>query len=95
MNEQVLSEEWENEEDDEIEPLRPAAIKYIIARVLDNANDAVQEARIKKLDGDSEFYDGKKFAYYEMLDTIKNVLITYGQDLKEFGLDINLEKELW
>lgn len=61
-------------------------IKFIIARVIDNANDALLESR-----GD-EFYDGKRLAYYEVLDTIKNELEIDEQDLKEFGLDINLEK---
>lgn len=64
-------------------------IKYIVARVLDNANDALDEANVDK---DDDFYKGKKLAYYEILDTIKNELKARGQDLKEFGLDINLEK---
>lgn len=66
-------------------------IKYIVARVLDNANDAFKEAAENK---DDDFYKGKKLAYYEILDTIKNELKARDQDLKEFGLDINLEKEL-
>lgn len=66
-------------------------IKYIVARVLDNANDAFKEAAENK---DDDFYRGKKLAYYEILDTIKNELKARDQDLKEFGLDINLEKEL-
>ena len=94
MNEQVLSEEWENEDfdNDPIEPLTPAAVKFIIARVLNNANDAFKEATVNDKD---KFYQGRKFAYYEILDTIKNELIAHDQDLKEFGLDRNLEKELW
>ncbi len=66
-----------------------AEIKYIVARVLDNANDAFEEANENK---DDDFYKGKKLAYYEILDTIKNELKARGQDLKEFGLDFNLEK---
>lgn len=65
-------------------------IKYIVARVLDNANDAFEEAAENK---DDDFYKGKKLAYYEILDTIKNELKARGQDLKEFGLNINLEKK--
>lgn len=68
-----------------------AEIKYIIARVLDNAKDCVEEA---KEHPKSEFFDGKKLAYYEVLDTIKNELIVHDDDIKEFGLDINLEKAL-
>ncbi len=66
-------------------------IKYIVARVLDNANDAFKEAAENK---DDDFYKGKKLAYYEILDTIKNELKARDQNLKEFGLDINLEKKL-
>lgn len=62
-------------------------IKFIISRVLDNAKDAIKET-----DTNAEFNSGKIFAYYEILDTIKNELIVRGQDLKEFGLDIDLEK---
>ena len=65
-------------------------IKYIVARVLDNANEAFEEAESDK---DDDFYKGKKLAYYEILDIIKNELKARGQNLKEFGLDINLEKK--
>ena len=64
-------------------------IKHIIARVIDNANDALEEERKNKNDA---FYKGKKLAYYEILDTIKNALDIDDQDLKAFGLDVNLEK---
>ena len=40
------------------------------------------------------FYDGKKTAYYEILDTIKNELDVSEQDLKEYGLDFTLEELL-
>lgn len=71
--------------------LTSEAIKYIIARVLDNANDAMEEC---KDNGTDAFYSGKRLAYYEVLDTIKNELIVRGQDLKEFGLDIDLENQI-
>ena len=77
------------------EPLTPAAMKYMIARVIDNANDAIKESIVKKDDENENFYRGRKFAYYEVLDTLKNELIAHDQDLKEFGLDENLEKKLW
>ena len=65
-------------------------VKYIVSRVLDNANEAFEDAESNK---DDDFYKGKKLAYYEILDTIKNELKARGQDLKEFGLNINLEKK--
>ena len=69
--------------------LNSDAIKFIIAKVLDNANDAIEELKENK---DDDFYKGKKLAYYEILDSIKNELDVREQDLKEFGLDIDLEK---
>ena len=45
------------------------SIKYIISRILENANDARKEDSENK---GSEFYDGKSLAYYEVLNTIKN-----------------------
>ncbi|MBQ4640652.1 MAG: transposase [Clostridia bacterium] len=59
-------------------------MKYIISRVIDNANDDDLQDR-------SEFTMGRRLAYYEILDTIKNELIVHEQDLKEYGLDFNLE----
>ena len=64
-------------------------IKYIIARVIDNANEALEESKKNKYD---DFYKGKRLAYYEILDVIKNDIEIDGQSLKDFGLDINLEK---
>lgn len=66
-------------------------IKYIIASVLSNADDAMQEAEDHQGD---PFYSGKSLAYYEVLDTIRNELSARGQNLKEFGLDIDLETKL-
>lgn len=62
--------------------------KYIVSRVLDNANDAISEA---KENPEDDFYKGRKMAYYEVLDAIKNELKARDADLKEFGLDIDLE----
>ena len=81
-----MSEEFDNEPR---ESLTPAAIKFMISRMLRNADDAFKEARENK---QSDFYKGRRFAYYEMLDTIKSELMAHDQDLKEFGLDVNLEK---
>ena len=66
-----------------------AAIKFIIARVIKNAFDAAEEAKENK---NSDFYNGRKLAYYEILDTIQSELDVRDADLKEFGLDVDLEK---
>ena len=84
----MKNDEFENEP---IEPLSPATVKYIIARVLKNANKAFDESNVNKKD---EFYRGRRLAYYEVLDTIKSELIAHDQNLKEFGLDINLEQSI-
>lgn len=65
-------------------------IKFIIARIIDNANYNLEELNKNKEDA---FFRGKKLAYYEVLDTIKNQLIINDQNLKEFGLDINLDSK--
>ena len=66
-----------------------ASIKFIISRVIENAQTALEEARTS---GNGDFYKGRKMAYYEILDTIKNELEIREQDLIELGLDIDLEK---
>jgi len=63
-------------------------LQYIIARVIDNANDAVKDSKENPKD---DFINGKKLAYYEVLDTIKNELDVSEQDMKEFGLNFPLE----
>lgn len=63
-------------------------LKYIISRLLQNATDAAEEK------GKDDFTNGKKLAYYEMLDTIKNELIVRDIDLSEFEIDFVLENLL-
>ena len=61
-------------------------MKYIISRLIDNANEALAESP------EDDFIKGKRLAYYEMLDTITNELELSEYDLKEFGLDIDITK---
>lgn len=68
--------------------LTTSELEFIVSRVLDNA----KEASLSK--DDSEFAHGKKMAYYEILDTIKNELEVREIDTKDFGLDISLESLL-
>ena len=63
---------------------------HIINRLLSNANDALTDAQANDKD---QFYVGKKLAYYEVLDTIKNDLIIAEYDLQECGLDIDLDND--
>lgn len=65
------------------------SMKYIIARLVDNANDAAEEYR---RDRNDKLLAGRKLAYYEMLDILRTELDVRDEDLKEFGLDIDLEK---
>jgi len=73
------------------EKLTKEGIEYIIGRLLKNAQEAIGE---REKDKGNLFYDGKALAYYEMLDIIKAELDIREQDLKEFGLDVNLEEKL-
>ena len=43
-------------------------IKYMIARLLENANEAAEESKANK---DDAYCAGRKVAYYEMLDILK------------------------
>lgn len=63
-------------------------IKYMIGRLLENANEAVIESKENKEDA---YCAGRRVAYYEMLDILKTELDVREQDLKDFGLDIDLE----
>lgn len=65
------------------------SLKYIIARLVDNANDAVEESNKDR--GDA-FNQGRRLAYYEMLDILKSELDVRDADLKDLGLDIDVNK---
>lgn len=43
------------------------------------------------MDKSNEFESGRALAYYEMLDILKTELDLNDQDLKDYGLDINLD----
>lgn len=68
--------------------LSSSELSFIISRLIENANDASQE------ENDDDFIRGKKLAYYEMLDTIKNELTVRDIDLSKYGLDFEPEKFL-
>lgn len=63
-------------------------VRYIIARLVDRADEAAQEYQMDK---SNKFESGRALAYYEMLDILKTELDLNDQDLKDYGLDINLE----
>lgn len=68
--------------------LTESELEFIISRVLDNAKDTAESTE------ESQFNEGKKLAYYEILDTIKNELTVRDIDVKRFGLDTVLEELL-
>ena len=70
------------------ETLTREGMKSIVARLLDSANDAAEEY---SRDKDNKFQAGRRSAYYEMLDILRTELDVRDEDLKEFGLDIDLE----
>lgn len=68
-------------------------LKYIIARLVERADEAMQEYINDK---DNDFKNRRSLAYYEMLDILRTELDLSEQDLNEFGLDFDLEeKYLW
>lgn len=68
--------------------LSEESIKFIISRLIERADEAMQEYQKDK---NNDFESGRSLAYCEMLDILKTELDLHEQDLKEFGLDINLE----
>lgn len=66
-------------------------LKYIVETLVDNANDTINELREKPND---DFLEGKKLAYYEMLDSIKSRLEVREENLAEYGLNFDIEKML-
>lgn len=65
-------------------------LKYIIARLVERADEAMQEYLNDK---DNDFKNGRSLAYYEMLDILRTELDFSEQDLNEFGLDFDLEEK--
>ena len=69
--------------------LSEESLKYIIARLVNNANEAVEES---EKDKGKVFNQGRRLAYYEMLDVLKSELDVRDADLKELGLDFDVNK---
>ncbi|MBC5689770.1 transposase [Mediterraneibacter sp. NSJ-55] len=69
--------------------LSEESLKYIIARLVENANEAVEES---DRDRNDLFNQGRRLAYYEMLDILKSELDARDADLKELGLDFDVDK---
>lgn len=65
------------------------SLKYIIARLVDNANEAVEESEKDKSD---VFNQGRRLAYYEVLDILKSELDVRDADLKALGLDFDVNR---
>ena len=70
--------------------MNESTLKYILARVIDNANETMNEAKENPND---DFYKGKRLAYYEVLDTIKNTLLDEEIPLDDLVLNVDLERK--
>ncbi|MGN9282980.1 hypothetical protein ACTM8V_10960 [Holdemanella porci] len=46
-------------------------------------------------DKDNDFKNGRSLDYYEMLDILRTELDLSEQDLNEFGLDFDLEENIY
>ena len=63
--------------------------EFILKRIIERALSSIEEAKEKP----SEFENGRKLAYYEVVDIIKSELFVLDLDLQKFGLAIDLEKK--
>ena len=66
-------------------------MQYIVLRLLERAKQASDKSKRDRTD---MLQAGRSLAYYEMMDILKSELIVSDQDLKKYGLEIDLEKEL-
>ncbi|KLN91546.1 hypothetical protein ABT59_09525 [Enterococcus cecorum] len=66
----------------------------IIEELITNTKENTQAFRSATEEEDKLFLSGKQLAYYEVLLTIHNRLISVDEDLEDYGLDIYLEKEI-
>ena len=69
--------------------LSVAEMKYIIYRVMKNGYESIDELR----EDPCEFNEGRRLAYYEVLDTIYNQLGIYEQNQKDFGYSEDWERK--
>ena len=67
-------------------------MQYVISRILERAFEAKEEY---KKEPNDIFQQGRHLAYYEVLDIIKSELYIIGEDLKNYGLDVNLERDFF
>ncbi len=63
--------------------------KATIERLIENADEAVEEAKAHRGD---DYYSTRQIIYYEVLDTIKDDIIMGDLDPADYGLGMNLEK---
>ena len=61
----------------------------IVSMVVQNAKEAFDEAKENRND---DFLNGRKQAYYEVLDTIKSQLLVDDANLAAYGLDKSVEE---
>ena len=66
----------------------------IIEELITNAKENTKAFRSATDEEDKLFLSGKQLAYYEVLLTIHNRLISADEELEDYELDICLEKEI-
>lgn len=63
-------------------------LEFIVSRLIENANEAYTDSENDKTDA---FNMGRRLAYFEMLDILKNELDAHDADLKKFGLSEDIQ----
>ena len=75
-----------------MEKLDEDLMKYIIARIVERAKEAAQDV---KEDSQDVLKQGRRLAYYEVLDIIKSELETADINLKDFEIDFDISETLY
>lgn len=71
--------------------MKQEEMQFVIERAVKCALEICDEAKRKT---DSEFEQGRRMASYEIIDTIKNQLEVYEQNLNDYAIDFRVEDML-
>lgn len=76
------------------ELMNPMVASRVLNKIIYEIKERAEEAHCEyNRNKDDAFSDGRGIAYYEVLETIQNVLEANDIDLKKYDLNVNLEKK--
>jgi len=77
-----------------IENKYKSVLSYIIGFLIEDALEAKKKAETTRDPNEKLFQEGRALAYYEVVSSIKNRLISFDISPKDVNFKISLDKEL-